>query len=548
MRHPITAHVRIGQPRNPWLAIWAMLLAAQLAEPAAAQFDASAPEPIPRTRGGLFFVGAEYEAYREHFLAKVGASEARVIVLLPPDAIDPGAILAPWRELEAHSVRGLRATDREGANSDLLVEPLRAATGVWIEDGDATRIAEIYAGTAIEEELHAVLARGGMVGARGDAARALTAMPLGDGPTGLSEGAGLDLLPGALFEPELPADGKRSARLEAAMRSLPMFVGVGVRPTGSFILRERWIAGPRAWAWVSPADGRPLRTVTLGPSLRNGRSDLISLSRSASARQLRPFPVTAPPPPRVAQGTLLLAGGGALPAEVFERFIAAAGGVDQPIVYIPCAYEETIEEEPGFVRVLEAHGAQRVSWIHTKDRSRADADEQLLGALRKARGIWFGGGRQWNFVDSYQHTEAHRLMHAVLARGGVIAGSSAGASIQSDYMARGDPLGNRDIMAEGYEEGLGFLTGVAVDQHFTQRGRMPDLQSLVRTWPQYLGIGLDEGSVLLVRGSIGEVLGANVHILDARGMGSGENAAPVHTLLRPGERYQLAERKKIESR
>ena len=83
MRHPFTAHVRIGQPRNPWLAIWAMLLAAQLAEPAAAQFDASAPEPIPRTRGGLFFVGAEYEAYREHFLAKVGASEARVTAFVP---------------------------------------------------------------------------------------------------------------------------------------------------------------------------------------------------------------------------------------------------------------------------------------------------------------------------------------------------------------------------------------------------------------------------------------------------------------------------------
>ena len=68
----------------------------------------------------------------------------------------------------------------------------------------------------------------------------------------------------------------------------------------------------------------------------------------------------------------------------------------------------------------------------------------------------------------------------------------------------------------------------------------------MRTWPQYLGIGLDEGSVLIVRGSIGEVLGNDVHMLDARAMGAAENAAPIHTLLRPGERFQLAERKKIE--
>ena len=51
--------------------------------------------------------------------------------------------------------------------------------------------------------------------------------------------------------------------------------------------------------------------------------------------------------------------------------------------------------------------------------------------LEKAGGIWFGGGRQWRFVDAYEETAALPLIHAVLQRGGVIGGSSAGASIQA---------------------------------------------------------------------------------------------------------------------
>jgi cyanophycinase len=130
-------------------------------------------------------------------------------------------------------------------------------------------------------------------------------------------------------------------------------------------------------------------------------------------------------------------------------------------------------------------------------------------ALTRAGGIWFGGGRQWRFVDAYEGTAALELFRDVLRRGGVIGGSSAGASIQAEYMVRGSPLGNLEMMAEGYERGFGFLPGTAVDQHFTQRNRHPDLKAVVTAHPQLLGIGLDEGCAILVRGEIAEVLGKN---------------------------------------
>jgi len=133
----------------------------------------------------------------------------------------------------------------------------------------------------------------------------------------------------------------------------------------------------------------------------------------------------------------------------------------------------------------------------------------------------------------------------VLKRGGDIGGSSAGASIQGDYLCRASPLGNLDIMAEGYERGLGCLPGSAIDQHFAQRKRFPDMVSLMKTFPQYLGIGLDEATAIVVRGSVAEVMGkSEVHFFDAkRKVAEGEKE---YQSLKAGERYDVKVRKVME--
>lgn len=136
-------------------------------------------------------------------------------------------------------------------------------------------------------------------------------------------------------------------------------------------------------------------------------------------------------------------------------------------------------------------------------------------------------------------------MHDVLARGGVIGGSSAGASIQGDYMPRGNPLGNRDIMSEGYEQGLGFLTGVAIDQHFAQRDRFADMTSLIKTYPQLLGIGIDEGTALIVRQSIAEIVGkGNVSFYDSRRQDADDDKDYVS--VGAGQRFDLKARRVVE--
>jgi cyanophycinase len=230
--------------------------------------------------------------------------------------------------------------------------------------------------------------------------------------------------------------------------------------------------------------------------------------RQAIERTLEPFPPAEKQVPNVPNGSLIIVGGGGMPRGLMRKFVQLAGGADARLVYIPCTEEEN-SSDTSLLEAWRELGVQTCSLLHTKDRRIADRDEAFLEPLKNATGIWFGGGRQWNLADSYYGTQAHRLMKQVLDRGGVIGGSSAGASIQANYLARATPIENFRIMAPGYERGgLGFISGVAIDQHFTQRSRQKDLRSLVETYPQMLGIGLDETTAIVVEKSTAQIVGA----------------------------------------
>jgi len=129
-----------------------------------------------------------------------------------------------------------------------------------------------------------------------------------------------------------------------------------------------------------------------------------------------------------------------------------------------------------------------------------------------------------------------------LNRGGCIAGTSAGASIQSEFMPRGHPLGNTMILAEGYERGFGFLPGCAVDQHFFAQKRPADMTGLMTTYPNLLGIGIDEATAIVVTGSTAEVIGnSRVAFYDySKGKPTGEID---YIEVKTGGKYDLAERR-----
>lgn len=202
-----------------------------------------------------------------------------------------------------------------------------------------------------------------------------------------------------------------------------------------------------------------------------------------------------------ARGTVIVRGGGQIGPDVYSRFIAAAGGPDALIIDVPTAGGDSVY--PANWRganALKRAGARNVVLLHTKDRRVADSDS-FTAILKQAGGVWFEGGRQWHLVDSYSGTKTEAEFHQVLARGGVVGGSSAGASILSSYMLRGACSGNAIIMAPGYEKGFGFLRGVAIDQHLVARERLRDLaDSLLPAHPELLGISEDEGMARVIWG------------------------------------------------
>ena len=146
--------------------------------------------------------------------------------------------------------------------------------------------------------------------------------------------------------------------------------------------------------------------------------------------------------------------------------------------------------------------------LHTHDPKVADTEE-FAKILRDANAVWFDGGRQWNIVDSYANTLTLREFHKVLERGGVIGGSSAGATIQGDYLVRGAIAGSEIVMTPEpeHEHGFAFLRKVAIDQHINTRNRWDDIIPVIKKYPNLLGIGLSEGTAIVVTGDRFEVIG-----------------------------------------
>jgi len=220
------------------------------------------------------------------------------------------------------------------------------------------------------------------------------------------------------------------------------------------------------------------------------------------------------------KGTLIIIGGGGTNGTgIMEKFIELAGGADKgKFVVFPTNGGNRTQD--GTLRVYqeenvlrpwkaETRGLKNVVMMHTHDAKVADTEE-FVKPLLDATGVWFDGGRQWNMVDSYKGTRTEKEIWNVLARNGVVAGSSAGATIQSDYLVRGDTTGPNIMMTEepNHQNGFALLKNSAIDQHINTRNRWKDLEQVMAKFPgKYLGIGLSEGTAIVVTGDKFEVLG-----------------------------------------
>jgi cyanophycinase len=242
------------------------------------------------------------------------------------------------------------------------------------------------------------------------------------------------------------------------------------------------------------------------------------------------------------KGSLLIVGGGQLGPELVQRFIDLAGGKDAPMVFIPTAEETDPVRATAANNFLTKAGVTHVTILHTRDRKAADTAE-FVKPLLAARAVWFEGGRQWRLVDSYLNTRTEKEIWNVLKRGGVVGGSSAGATIQGSYLVRGAREGNTVMMAPGYEQGMGFLKAAAIDQHVITRHREDDLNQVIDRFPKLLGIGIDESTAIVVKGDQFEVIGKSKVFIHDSAYKAGADGKRYY-MLSAGDRFDLKKRQK----
>lgn len=216
-----------------------------------------------------------------------------------------------------------------------------------------------------------------------------------------------------------------------------------------------------------------------------------------------------------AKGALVIAGGNLKDPAIFDRFIELAGGKEAKLIVVPTAGGNLrpdgalrVYKEEEVIAPWIKRGLSNVKMLHTHDPKIADT-EDFVRELRTANAVWFDGGRQWNIVDSYANTLTYREFHNVLDRGGVIGGTSAGATIQGDYLVRGAVAGSDIVMSPepNHQKAFAFLRRTAIDQHINARNRWDDLIPVIKKFPELLGIGLSEDTAIVVQGDVFEVMG-----------------------------------------
>jgi len=244
-----------------------------------------------------------------------------------------------------------------------------------------------------------------------------------------------------------------------------------------------------------------------------------------------------------AEQRLILIGGGPRPMRALSTLVDWAGGARAHVLVVTWAARDEKQALADFRRDLAPYAPGAVRGAPT-----APLDAAAKAALREdlawASAVYFTGGDQDHIMDVLRDRSLLEQVRARYEEGAVFAGTSAGTAVMSAIAITGD--GDNTVM-DGDEvevrEGMGLLPGVILDQHFIRRQRQNRLFGLVLKHPDLLGLGVDEGTAVLVRGNRDvQVVGASkVMVVEADAEGDGMKLA----LLAPGDTFDLKARKRV---
>ena len=207
------------------------------------------------------------------------------------------------------------------------------------------------------------------------------------------------------------------------------------------------------------------------------------------------------------KGKLIIIGGGDILDTMYNLFAKEIGGKDQPIVYIPTATDDEPWIQAGEHLVkFTSRGFTNLTTVHTRDKQKAN-DPVFIDRIRNAKGVFIGGGDQANIANAFLGTAVHQELFSLLNRGGIIMGTSAGATIMGDLMITGWEQRKAPNVLHTYPPGLAFMKNTSIDQHVLVRNRQFDLVPMMEANTNILGMALDEATAAYVNRDSIQVIG-----------------------------------------
>ena len=214
---------------------------------------------------------------------------------------------------------------------------------------------------------------------------------------------------------------------------------------------------------------------------------------------------------QLTEGPLVAVGGGDTNDAIVARTLELAGGRRASVAVLAQA-SALPDAGDSSVEMWKAAGARDAVNVRFGDRAAA------RHALETATLIWMPGGDQNRFMSAIAGTGLDDLIRSRHAAGVVVGGTSAGAAVLSAVMLTGDAdLKSVSAGTTVTAPGLGLWREVIVDQHFLTRQRGNRLISAVLDHPALVGVGIDEGTAVVVRGTTIEAIGKSaVIVIDPR--------------------------------
>ncbi|MFL5801593.1 MAG: cyanophycinase [Roseiflexaceae bacterium] len=190
------------------------------------------------------------------------------------------------------------------------------------------------------------------------------------------------------------------------------------------------------------------------------------------------------------------------------------------LVIVTVATQEPEEVGREYRALFRGLGVGQTDVVDIRTRDEA-AKQQHIEKIANAKVVFFTGGDQLRITSQIGDSPVFQAMRDIYQKGATIAGTSAGAAAMPETMLNGgaDDQSHR-ISALEMAPGLAFLSGVVIDSHFAERGRMGRLLGAVAQNPRNIGLGIDEDTAIIVTGQERfEVIGSGaVYVVDGMGI------------------------------